>query len=137
MNAMYANEKEIKKCIIKINGKKIPFCYFYKFVHKGKYNINYSFPSELKNMSYMFCDCDTLTKIDLSNFDSQNITNMNCMFTGCHSLTNIDLSNFNTQNVIQIGGLFWGCKSLTNINLSNFNTQKLLIWVVCSGIVFL
>ena len=38
----YKNEKEIKeKCIIKINNKRIPFNYFYKFKEKGKFIIKY------------------------------------------------------------------------------------------------
>ena len=36
---LYANEKEIKKCEIKINEELIPFCYSYKFNQKGKYKI--------------------------------------------------------------------------------------------------
>ena len=44
------------------------------------------------------------------------------MFSGCHYLRNINLSNFNTQNVTS--SMFSGCESLTNINLSNFNTQN-------------
>ena len=40
----YENEKEIKEnCEIKINDEIIPFCYFYKFNKKGKYNIKYIF----------------------------------------------------------------------------------------------
>ena len=46
------------------------------------------------------------------------------MFYGCSSLTNINLSNFNTNNVIDMSGLFGGCSSLKDINLSNFNTNK-------------
>jgi len=34
----------------------------------------------------MFCECKSLTKIDLSNFNTQNVTNMKCMFYGCKSL---------------------------------------------------
>ena len=37
---------------------------------------------------------------------------MRCMFSGCSSLTKIDLSNFNTQNAIAFGGMFKGCKPL-------------------------
>ena len=34
------NEKEIKEnCIIKINNKRIPFNYLYKFKEKGKFRI--------------------------------------------------------------------------------------------------
>ena len=40
----YENEKEIKEnCIIRINGKFIPFSYFHKFNKKGKYTILYIF----------------------------------------------------------------------------------------------
>ena len=42
---------------------------------------------------------------------------MKYMFYECNSLTNIDLSNFNTQNVIDMNSMFYGCKSLTNIDL--------------------
>ena len=36
---------------------------------------------------------------------------MSGMFYECNSLTNIKLTNFNTQNVINMNGMFWGCKS--------------------------
>ena len=36
------------------------------------------------------------------------------MFSRCESLTNIDLSNFNTQNVTDMSDMFWGCESLKN-----------------------
>ena len=47
----------------------------------------------------MFFECNDLEKIDLSKFNTQNVTNMNNMFSRCYSLTNIDSSNFYTQNV--------------------------------------
>ena len=62
---MKGNEKEIKRCEIKINGELIPFFYFYKFNQSGKYNIQYSFSSELTNINYLFYGCNFLTNIDL------------------------------------------------------------------------
>ena len=47
----------------------------------------------------MFYECKSLTNINLSNFNTQNVTNMNNMFEGCGSFTSINLSNFNTHNV--------------------------------------
>ena len=41
---------------------------------------------------------------------------MSGMFSGCKSLTNINLSNFNTQNVENMSNTFLTCESLTNIN---------------------
>ena len=45
-------------------------------------------------MSGMFYGCNNLTNIDLSNFDTKNVTDMNAIFYGCNNLTNIDLSKF-------------------------------------------
>ena len=67
------NEKEIKKCKIKINGESIPFCYLYKFNKSGKYYIQYSFSNKLTNINYMFYKCSSLTKINLSNVNTQNL----------------------------------------------------------------
>ena len=118
----YMNEEEIKKCEIRINDKLIPFTYLYKFTNKGNYIIKYLFYNYLSNTNYMFSGCSSLTNINLSNFNTQNVTDMRWMFSYCSSLTNINLSNFNTQNVTDMCGMFSECSSLTNINLSNLNT---------------
>ena len=41
------------------------------------------------------------------------------MFYDCKTISSIDLSNFNTQNVINMKSMFYGCKSLSSIDLSN------------------
>ena len=46
--------------------------------------------------------CSNFIKLDLSNFNTKNITYMSAMFYDCSSLRNIDLSNFNTRNVKDI-----------------------------------
>ena len=85
----FKNEDEIKKCVIQINGEITPFNYFYKFKSKGKYTIKYSFKNKLKNSSLMFYECLSLTSIDLSNFNTNNIINMCSMFCGCSSLKSV------------------------------------------------
>ena len=121
----YENEKEIKENIeIKINGKIIEFTYHYKFKNEGKYIIEYIFKNNLTKTDYMFCLCESLTNLDLSNFNTQDVTNMTNMFANCNSLTNLNLSNFNTQNVTNMNDMFSCCNSLTNLDLSNFNTQN-------------
>ena len=42
----------------------------------------------------------------------------------CSSLKHLNLSNFNTDNVTDISYMFFGCSSLTELNLSNFNTDN-------------
>ena len=124
---VYGNEKGIKdNCKIKINNSYIDFNYFYIFEKAGKYIIKYIFMNHITTCDYMFCECELLTNIDLSNFKTQKVINMSYMFFGCISLTNIDLSNFNNQNVTDMRNMFSGCKSLFNIDLSNFDTQNVI-----------
>ena len=121
------NEKEINKCKIKINGKTIPFTYYHKFKDKGNYTIKYYFKNYLTKTNKMFSGCSSLLNINLSNFNSENVTNMSEMFFGCSSLINLDFSNFNTENVTNMGWMFCNCSSLKNLNLSNYNTQDVII----------
>ena len=75
-------------------------------------------------MGYMFYDCSSLTSLDVSNFNTENATYMYDMFTFCSSLTSLDVSNFNTENVTNMNYMFAGCTSLTSLDLSNFNTAN-------------
>ena len=52
---------------------------------------------------------------------------MRGMFYGCKNITNIDLSNFDTKNVTNMSGMFFGFKNLINIDLSNFDTKNVTI----------
>ena len=54
----------------------MPFSYFYKFKKKGKYIIKYKFKNYLTNTNYMFSNCESLTNLNLSNFNTQNVTNI-------------------------------------------------------------
>ena len=76
------------------------------------------------NMSAMFEGCWHLTSLDLSKFDTRNVTDMNRMFYLCFWLTSLDLSHFDTSNVTDMRNLFYGCKSLTSLDVSNFDYSK-------------
>ena len=108
------NEKEIKNCDIYINNQKINFTYFYDFPKTGNYMVIYKFKNLLKVTNYLFYNCYTLTSLNLSNFNTQNVTNMRYMFYNCKSLTSLDLSNFNTQNVTNMEYMFSYCYLLTS-----------------------
>ena len=74
----------------------------------------------------MFHGCKALTQLNLSNFNTSQITDMSSMFAGCEKLTELDLSNFDTHKVTNMSGMFDYCKKLTKLNLSNFNTSKVI-----------
>jgi surface protein len=75
-------------------------------------------------MSGMFSYCRSLTTLDLSNFDTSNVTNMGFMFESCVSLTSLDVSNFDTSSVTNMGFMFFACESLITLNVSNFDTSN-------------
>ena len=76
------------------------------------------------NCNGMFGNCTKITSLDLSEFNTSNVTDMNGMFYRCESLTSLDLSNFNTENVTDMQQMFYYCQNLISLDLSSFNTSK-------------
>ena len=66
-------------------------------------------------MRLMFSDCNSLTNLDVSKWDTSNVTGMNGMFGNCYKLTSLDVSNWNTSNVTNMSWMFRDCNSLTTI----------------------
>ena len=71
----------------------------------------------------MLYDCYSLTNLDVSIFDIQDI---NYTFR----YYKLNLSNFNVQNATNMSGMFNDCDRLTNLNLSNLILKMLLIRVI-------
>lgn len=79
----------------------------------------------MSNIGSMFANCKKLTTIDLSNFDTSNVTDMSMMLYNCSKLVNLDLSSFNTSNVTSMSSMFGYCDVLETINFGeNFNTSN-------------
>ena len=109
-----------------INDKKCKYEKYFIPEQKGEYNILLKFNILMTDCSFMFYNCNNLTNIDLSSFNTQNVTNMSFMFCECSNLTNINLSSFNTQNVTNMFSIFSNCSKLTNIYLSSFNIKNVI-----------
>lgn len=108
-------------------------------------------PGKLESMASIFKYCSSLTSIDLSGWNLNNVTsmeslfqycsglasvtlpkvtskkiqNMQRMFSGCSSLTSIDLSGWNVENVTEMGDLFYDCSNLKVLNLSGWTPKSL------------
>ena len=72
----------------------------------------------------MFRNCSNLTSLDVSGFDTTNVTSMGGMFQNCIALTSLDVSGFDTTNVTNMGYMFYGCSNLTSLDVSGFDTSK-------------
>ena len=79
-------------------------------------------------MNKMFENCENIEHLDLTSFDTENVTAMTRMFANCSSLTTIYASSkFNTENVENSNGM---CLFFTKCEL---NKQKLLTFIKMRG----
>ena len=67
-----------------VNDKKIPFSFDYKINNEKEIKVKFKIKCETQLIyAYMFGDCYSLKSIDLSSFDTSNVTTMDGMFYGC------------------------------------------------------
>lgn len=80
------------------------------------------------NCSNLFLNKKTLKKIDLSTFDTSNVTNMYAMFSNCIALEELNLGqNFNTSNVQNMERMFYYCKCIKKLDFGDkFDTAKVV-----------
>ncbi len=83
------------------------------------FNEGFQAPASCKAL---FAGCSNLTEINLTNFDTSQVTDMYCMFDSCKSLASLDVSKFNTSGVTNMSGMFIDCSRLESLDLSNFDT---------------
>jgi surface protein len=63
--------------------------------------------------------------IDVSHFDTSNVTDMSNMFGNCGMLSQLDLCSFNTSKVTNMSMMFWKCTNLKTISvLGTWNTAN-------------
>ena len=63
--------------------------------------------NQIDSCNGMFYECSNITEIDLSHFDSSNVTEMVFMFGNCSSLQYLNLSNFDTSQVTDMFAMFY------------------------------
>ena len=80
--------------------------------------------SSVSDMSYMFCGCHSLKKLDVSGLDTSNVVNMEGMFYWCSKLQTLDVSSFDTSHVINMKSMFDYCSSLKELDLITFFVSK-------------
>ena len=79
---------------------------------------------DVTNMGYMFENCSSLERIDLSHFDTGDVTDMSYMFSGCSGLKSLNLSDLVTENVENMQYMLKNCSGLTSLDLSEFSTSR-------------
>ena len=94
------------------------------FLNNELNDITLIYENNLESCSNMFKNLSNILEVDLSKFDTSQVTLMDSMFDGCINLKKITFGNINTSSVENMKMMFQQCESLTTIDLSNFDTSS-------------
>jgi surface protein len=75
-------------------------------------------------MSSLFYECSSLKNLDISNFNTINVTDMSNMFYECSSLEKLYLPSFDVNAKPIMNKMFYRCKSLKDLRCSNKNIMN-------------
>ena len=110
-----------KVCTYINNKPVVSMSYMFKYSQAITLDVSNFDTSNVTNMRSMFYNSQATT-LDVSNFNTSKVTNMTEMFCSSQA-TILDVSNFNTSNVIYMGLMFAASKA-TTLDVSNFNTSN-------------
>lgn len=80
--------------------------------------------SQVTDMGRMFYRSAGLSELNLSEFNTSQVTDMSYMFSFCRALNSLDLSAFDTSQVVDMSGMFEYCQSLEQLDISGFDTSR-------------
>lgn len=114
----------IKYCNdLKLNIKSKPEdcsnMFYNAFLSKIEFNQDFD-TSNVTRMTGMFWH-NNIISLDVSMFNTSNVTDMRYMFAECQKLEELDLSNFNTSNVTDMSGMFNFDIGLKKLDISSFD----------------
>jgi len=108
--------------------------FFDKLIFLNKItNLNIVDTSNVSNMRDMFCDCQSIKALDLSNFSTINATSFEGMFARCYFIEELDLSSFNTSKVTTMLNMFALSISATETNVNYQNVTPALKTIYVSS----
>ena len=70
-------------------------------------------------MAGMFDNCSSLVVLDLSSFNTENVTSMSSMFVWCTKLQELNISGWDLTNTTKTDDMFAVCSSLKTIYMRN------------------
>ena len=83
--------------------------------------------SNVTTMAYMFSECEDIKKIiGIENLDVSKLQSANAMFYGCQNLVELDLTNWNPMSLQRASYMFYNCSNLKIIkNIENWQLPNI------------
>lgn len=120
----YQYREEITSAKVSITGLTSTQNMFAECINLKSVDLSDFDTSQVTNMCWMFYGCSSLEGLDLSNLDTSSVTDMRSMFKGCTSIEGLDLSSIDTSQVTTMYNMFNACSSLKSLNLSGIDTSR-------------
>ena len=135
-------DKDLNNVTLKFNTLVPSYHFMFNHVFSIiEVDLSYFDTSELTSMKCMFQSCTSLEKVIFGNINTLKVENMNGLLTECTNLKSVDISNINTSNVLDMTGMFNNCKNLIYLNLFNFDVKKVTdmhkMFYSCSSLIYL
>lgn len=113
---------------------------FYSCANSTEINVFQWNTSKIKYFDKMFSNCQSLAFLDVNNWDMISGYSLNNMFA-YSGITDIDLSKWDTSNISNLSNLFFNCTKLKQIDLHTWNTKSVstCYWLFrgCSSLEFI
>ena len=113
---------------------------FYSCANSTEINVSQWNTSKIKYFDKMFSNCQSLAFLDVNNWDMISGCSLNSMFS-YSGITDIDLSKWDTSNISNLSNLFFNCTKLKQIDLHTWNTKSVstCYWLFrgCSSLEFI
>lgn len=95
-------------------------------------------PEFAQSLDYLFAECN-VESMDLSGWNTRNITRLACLFLRCPNLFNLNLSGWDTSNVLSMECIFLSCSNLKTLDLSGWDISNVIcktnMFYGCSGLI--
>ncbi|MDO4903857.1 MAG: BspA family leucine-rich repeat surface protein, partial [Limosilactobacillus sp.] len=91
---------------------------------KTEIDLSHFDTSNVTNMRLMFYGLSGLQKLNVSGFNTSKVTDMTRMFGELPQIRELDVSRFDTSNVTSMFGMFESDGNLQSLDVSGFNTSK-------------
>lgn len=100
--------------------------FYYKGVRFGEFPYASLDTSMCTSMRSMFVDANDYFygNVDLTSWNTSNLTNLISTFDGCYKLHELNLSGWDTRNVTNLNNMFYGCRGLKVIHLTGWDTNN-------------
>ena len=97
------------------------------YLTEGEHTVTYYAKATMTACNDIWVGCGCMTSIDVSKWNTAQITTIRSAFHTCSSLTSIvGLDKWNTSNITDMGYLFYECLSLNSIDLSFWDLSNVL-----------